>query len=78
MYPAYRLFDNFFPQPTIVVVSEERLREAERQYNLERLKLVDEKLSELREYRQSLAKQLAPAEKTGKDLDKLDEATCDV
>ena len=61
MYPAYRLFDNFFPQPTIVVVSEERLKEAERQYNMERLKLVDKKLAELRDYRQSLAKELAPA-----------------
>ena len=45
---------------------------------MRRLKAVDDKLSELREYRQSLAKELAPAEKTGKDLDKLDEATCDV
>ena len=75
----YSLFDSFFAPPTIVVVSEERLREAERQYNMERLKLVDEKLTELREYRQQLAKELAPSEKVGKDLDQLDSGVeCDV
>ncbi len=74
----YSIFDSFFAPPTIVVVSEERLQAAEREAKMRRLKAVDDKLSELREYRQSLAKELAPAEKPGKDLDKLDEATCDV
>ena len=74
----YSIFDSFFAPPTIVVVSEERLQAAEREAKMRRLKAVDDKLSELREYRQSLAKELASAEKTGKDLDKLDEATCDV
>ena len=74
----YSIFDSFFAPPTIVVVSEERLEADEREAKMRRLKAVDDKLSELREYRQSLAKELAPAEKTGKDLDKLDEATCDV
>jgi len=74
----YSIFDSFFAPPTIVVVSEERLQAAEREAKMRRLKAVDDKLSELREYRQSLAKELAPAGKTGKDLDKLDEATCDV
>ena len=74
----YSLFDTFFTPPTIVVVSEERLQAAEREAKMRRLKAVDDKLAELREYRQSLAKELAPAEKSGKDLDKLDEATCDV
>ena len=74
----YSLFDSFFAPPTIVVVSEERLQAAEREARMRRLKAVDDKLAELKEYRQSLAKELAPAEKTGKDLDKLDEATCDV
>ena len=64
MYSPF--FDSFFSPPTIVVVSEERLKE------------VDERLTQLREYRQALAKELAPAEKTGKDLDKLDEAASDV
>ncbi len=64
----YSLFDSFFAPPTIVVVSEERLQAAEREAKMKRLKAVDDKLSELREYRQTLAKELAPAE----------EATCDV
>ena len=58
----YSLFDSFFAPPTIVVVSEERLQAAEREAKLKRLKAVDDKLTELREYRQSLAKELAPAE----------------
>ncbi len=74
----YSIFDSFFAPPTIVVVSEERLQAAEREAKMRRLKAVDDKLSELREYRQSLAKELAPAEKPGKDLDKFGEATCDV
>ena len=74
----YSLFDSFFAPPTIVVVSEERLQAAEREAKMKRLKAVDDRLTELREYRQALAKELSPAEKSGKDLDKLDEATCDV
>ena len=58
----YSLFDSFFAPPTIEVVSEERLQAAEREAKLKRLKAVDDKLTELREYRQTLAKELAPAE----------------
>ena len=58
----YSLFDTFFAPPTIVVVSDERLQAAEREAKLKRLKAVDDKLIELREYRQTLAKELAPAE----------------
>ena len=58
----YSLFDSFFAPPTIVVVSEERLQAAEREAKLKRFKAVDDKLNELREYRQTLAKELAPAE----------------
>ena len=58
----YSLFDSFFAPPTIVVVSEERLQAAEREAKLKTLKAVDDKLTELREYRQSLAKELAPAD----------------
>ena len=60
----YTLFDSFFTQPTIVVVSEERLQAAEREMKMQRLKDVDNKLTELREYRQTLAKELAPAKET--------------
>ena len=58
----HTLFDSFFQPPMIVVVSEERLQAAEREAKLKRLKAVDDKLTELREYRQTLAKELAPAE----------------
>ena len=57
----FSLFDYAFAPTRIVVVSEERLQAAEREAKLERLKQVDAKLTELREYRQSLAKELAPA-----------------
>ena len=57
----FSLFDYAFAPTRIVVVSEERLQAAEREAKLERLKQVDDRLKELREYRQSLAKELAPA-----------------
>ena len=72
------LFDSFFTPPTIVVVSEERLQAAEREAKIRRLAAVDDKLKELREYRQTLAKELAPAEKVGKDMDQLDGVVSDV
>ena len=56
MYPS--LFDSFFRQPTILVVSEERLQKAEREQKQRQLKAVDERLTQLREYRQELAKEL--------------------
>ena len=74
----YSLFDSFFAPSTIVVVSEERLQAAEREAKIKRLEAVDAKISELRDYRQTLAKEIEPSQKVGKDLDKLDEATCDV
>ena len=57
----FSLFDYAFAPTRIVVVSEERLQAAEREAMLERLKQVAARLTELREYRQSLAKELAPA-----------------
>mgnify|MGYP003108713706 CR=1 FL=1 len=74
----YSLFDSFFAPPTIVVVSEERLQQAEREAKMKRLAAVDDRIKELREYRQTLAKELNPADKAGKDLDSLDGADCDV
>ena len=58
MYPS--LFDSFFNPPTIVVVSEERLQKAEREQKQRQLNAVDERLKQLREYRQELAKELEP------------------
>ena len=63
----YTLFDSFFTQPTIVVVSEERLKAAEREMKMQRLKDIDEKLTQLREYRQTLAKELAPAKEEAQE-----------
>ena len=62
------LLDSFFiPTTRIVVVSEERLQQAEREAKMARLKAVDDKLVELREYRQTLAKELAPAKEEATD-----------
>ena len=63
----YSLFDTFFTQPTIVVVSEERLKAAEREMKMKRLKEVDDKLTQLRTYRQTLAKELAPAKEEAQE-----------
>ena len=54
----YSLFDTFFRPPTILVVSEERLKQAEREQKRKQLESVDTRLTELREYRQALAKEL--------------------
>jgi len=56
MYPS--LFNSFFAPPTILVVSEERLKQAEREQKRKQLETVDARLTELREYRQELAKEL--------------------
>ena len=54
----YSLFDSFFRPPTILVVSEERLKQAEREQKRKQLESVDTRLTELREYRQELAKEV--------------------
>ena len=56
----YSLFDSFFNPPTIVVVSEERLQKAEREQKQKQLDSLDERITQLREYRQELAKELEP------------------
>ena len=56
----YSLFDSFFRPPTILVVSEERLQKAEREQKKQQLDALDERLKQLREYRQELAKELEP------------------
>ena len=63
----FSLFDYAFAPTRIVVVSEERLQAAEREAKMQRLKEIDSKLTELREYRQSLAKELAPAKEEVKE-----------
>ena len=72
----YSLFDSFFAPTRVIVVSEERLREAERQARQEQLEALDNRIDQLTQYRKSLSDQLKPA-KTGADLDALDGGTHD-
>ena len=58
MYPS--LFDSFFNPPTIVVVSEERLKKAEQEQKQRQLDTLDERIKQLTEYRSELAKELEP------------------
>ena len=74
LYPS--LFDSFFAPTRVIVVSEERLREAERQARQEQLEALDNRIDQLTQYRNSLSAQLKPA-KTGADLDALDGGTHD-
>ena len=71
----YSLFDSFFAPPTIVVVSEERLKAAELKAKERKLLQVKVQLENLQEFYDKLSaevKTLTPA-KAGKDLDKLDD-----
>ena len=76
----YSLFDYAFGPTRIVVVSEERLQAAERKAKEEQIEAVDVRINELTKYRDELSKnlkELTPS-KTGKDLDALDGADCNV
>jgi len=76
----YTLFDSFFAPTRIIVVSEERLQAAERKAKEEQIETVEARISQLTQYRASLGEELAKltTSKTGKDLDALDGAECDV
>jgi len=54
----YSLFDSFFAPPTIVVVSEERLKAAEIQQKQRQLDAIDDRIEQLNAYRGELAKEL--------------------
>tara|TARA_R100000353_G_scaffold56508_1_gene44901 strand:+ start:265 stop:468 length:204 start_codon:yes stop_codon:yes gene_type:complete len=56
----YSLFDSFFAPPTILVVSEERLKEAEKKQKQKQLDSLDERIKQLTEYRAELAKEVEP------------------
>ena len=73
----YTLFDSFFSPTRVVVVSEERLQQAERELKENQLRVIDNRIEELTAYRRNLARQIAPAEKPGTDLDALDGGTHD-
>ena len=75
------MFDSFFAPPTIVVVSEERLRAAELKAKERQLLQVKVQLENLQDFYSKLeaeVKTLQPAKKVGKDLDQLDGGECDV
>ena len=76
LYPS--LFDSFFAPTRVIVVSEERLQQAEREARENQLRVLDNRIEELKKYRHSLYNQLQPSTKVGKDLDSIDEGTCDV
>ena len=70
----YSLFDSFFAPPTIVVVSEERLKAAELKAKERQLLQVKVQIENLQEFYDKLdaeIKALQPS-KVGKDLDALD------
>ena len=72
IYPS--LFDSFFAPTRVIVVSEERLKQAERKAREAQLNSLDNRISELTKYRDSLSaeiKALSPTKKT-------EEAECDV
>ena len=52
------LFDSFFAPTRVIVVSEERLQQAEREAKENQLKSVEARISELNEYKESLSKEL--------------------
>ena len=72
----YSLFDSFFAPTRVIVVSEERLQQAEREAKQNQLDAIDARINELTKYRTSLYAELSPA-KPGADLDALDGGTHD-
>ena len=72
IYPS--LFDSFFAPTRVIVVSEEQLKQAEKKAREDQLNSLDNRISELTKYRDSLSaeiKALSPTKKT-------EEAECDV
>ena len=77
LYPS--LFDSFFAPTRVIVVSEERLQQAEREARQNQLQVLDNRIEELTKYRTSLSAQIAALEpkKVGGDLDAMDGGTHD-
>ena len=68
----YSLFDSFFAPPTIVVVSEERLKAAELKQKEKQLLEIKVRIEQLQEFEAKLAaevKSLSPAQDTDKSLE---------
>ena len=77
LYPS--LFDSFFAPTRVIVVSEERLQQAEREARQNQLAVLDNRIEELTKYRTSLSKQLEATtpKRVGGDLDAMDGGTHD-
>ena len=54
----YSLFDYAFAPTRIVVVSEERLKQAEKDATQQRIEAIDKRIDELTGYREGLSKEL--------------------
>ena len=52
------LFDSFFSPPVVVVVSEERLKAAEKEAKVSQLQALDDRISELQDYRVKLSNEI--------------------
>ena len=76
---TYSLFDSFFAPMRVVVVSEERLQQAEQEARKNQLQVLDNRIKELTDYRTSLSAQISALEpqKVGADLDAMDGGTHD-
>ena len=68
------LFDSFFAPTRVIVVSEERLQQAEREARQSQLDALDVRISELTKHRNSLHEEIKKLEpkKVGSDLDSMD------
>ena len=58
----YSLFDYAFAPTRIVVVSEERLKQAERDATQQRIEAIDHRIDELTQYREKLSDELKALE----------------
>ena len=58
MLNSLRAFDSFFSPPTIVVVSEERLKAAELKAKEDQLESIEERIQSFSKYRDSLKEEI--------------------
>ena len=58
MLNSLRAFDSFFGPPTIVVVSEERLKAAELKAKEDQLESIEERIKSFTDYRDSLKEEI--------------------
>ena len=71
IYPS--LFDSFFAPTRVIVVSEERLKQAEKKAREDQLNALDIRICELTKYRDGLFAEIKALSPT-----KTEEAECDV